>query len=789
MAPGAYELPVSVTSDSKGHTGLAYHLTVRLTVADLVLPQEPAVLAVATTDTTDLAALYPATFGSLPAKYLDRGDPAQAAAVAQLDALLRSAHAEGVSLFVEDLAPALQVDTVGQVLLDWEAYDRTMAPYMTGAAFADGVGLAVWMAPLPPRRIADSPVQLRQYWQACLDHAAQKNWKVPAVLTHPAWDQRAASPTDQGAALRATRALEALQGLTDSSYVVAATAALARGAAEGSKASWLWIPDDGDTSLPPVGLLGDFSSVRAWPWLCQTRGVRGLLWRHAVAGPGTKSQGEAPLLWIPQVVTEESGALPTARLAWLRTGLNDTAHADLLARRAPAEVLAELHAAVVGRTGIGAAVAASDAATQPAATAPQTAPVVGAPGGGYLYAGWLADAALWRDLPAMVDALIAAQNPGAATERVDDPLYLSARMLLAGAHRPLARPEAWRFGLEPGREGAILHADLQLHTEHSLPSPTTLGITWPTLPGDLVLSQSDVTTNKPLAVELPGLGTRAATVNLQGHSAFLGDAARPFPMRITEQVGGTVVELPVVVPVHRMQAVIQPPRIDGRGTDWPVVPEDGSGIPPMSIALRYANKPDLLAARVRALDAPVAARAQWAYDADFLYVKIEVPQARVDDERTSEWPVAPGAKARWWGTDGLQVQIAGGGGALHLTPDTRVYDIGIKPSGTVLVRQALLGADGRPGRWSDAPAGGGGTGLRFALSRHDLPGGQHGYSAELAIPRKWFASEHDLDPNLPGWRVNVLRHESSTRVSSSWSGPLVDDDDLGMMGLLVGSNP
>jgi hypothetical protein len=34
--------------------------------------------------------------------------------------------------------------------------------------------------------------------------------------------------------------------------------------------------------------------------------------------------------------------------------------------------------------------------------------------------------------------------------------------------------------------------------------------------------------------------------------------------------------------------------------------------------------------------------------------------------------------------------------------------------------------------------------------------------------------------------VNILRHRANDLASMSWSGPVVNDDDVAMMGLLVG---
>ena len=91
-----------------------------------------------------------------------------------------------MSLFVEDIIPTTRVDETGQVTLDWDAYDRLMQPYMDGTAFEDRVPLAVWLAPVPPRRIRDSSTQLWQYIDACAKHFAAKGWVAVPAFLHPA---------------------------------------------------------------------------------------------------------------------------------------------------------------------------------------------------------------------------------------------------------------------------------------------------------------------------------------------------------------------------------------------------------------------------------------------------------------------------------------------------------------------------------------------------------------------------------------------------------------------------
>jgi len=221
------------------------------------------------------------------------------------------------------------------------------------------------------------------------------------------------------------------------------------------------------------------------------------------------------------------------------------------------------------------------------------------------------------------------------------------------------------------------------------------------------------------------------------------------------------------VPVWRAAPVETAISIDGKVADWPShasVP----GFDRLPVDMRYLARPDLLEGRTREAADPATAR--FTYDTEYVYIYIDCPQRAVDDQRTSQRPTVG---RRWWGTDGIQVQIAGGAG---LSPGTRVIDIAAKPSGIAMVRSATLVA-GAGLIWTDGP-----TGLKWAVDTSD-----RGYSVELAIPRVWFTDEYGADKTLPLWRLNLLRHIGRTNQSMTWSGPVVDDEDIGMMGVVIGS--
>jgi len=775
-APGDYRLPVIIKAPGREPITCA----VLLTVSEIVLPTEQRVLAAATTTIDELSRLFPATFGSFNAGYLDRAEPEHAAAVAQLDTMVKAGQREGLALFVEDLCPAVKVDDVGRVNIDWDAYDRVMSPYMDGTAFADRVPLQVWLAPVPPRRIRDSAVQLRQYLATCAEHFAAKGWVATPAFMHPALVEAMgdAAESPEKAELR-TQISKILQ-MHMSRDVLAVTTP--DGQVPHPR---MWVVDDTDPRLPPAGALATEQSVRVWPWVCAARGVKGFVWRGAVehADEVAKGQenvlspgaGRRPLL-VAQAhqskdkkgaaTGEQVEVLPTLRMAWLNAGINDTAMLGLLEKRSDPSLVSEVLAGVVGRTGVTLSLAGAEIPTAPA---------------GYLYAGWPGELKTWQALPLLMERLVLANDPGHQVKvSADDPIYLQAKVWLGDAHRPAARVGGYRFMLQQGREGAVVESLMDLLVENPVDSPTEMEFKFPNLPGDFDIAGATDIGGGKLERTIEGYGLARVGVKMAAHLESIRECPALTDALVRERTGSAMVHLPLTVPIYRMKSFQMSPRVDGRGDDWP---QDAAGAAfgPMPVGLRYLSRVDVLKGAVRQEQTPAIAR--WTYDNDFLYALIRCDQNGMSDEKNNEWPSQDG---RWWGTDGVQVQVCGGG----VLTGKKVFVVGIKPSGVVLTRVGKVesGMNTASIKWAEGPAN-----VKFGITTDKT-----GYLVELAIPRKWFS-----EPNPPAtatgggrsdgavggaalWRINILRHRASDLESASWSGPVVDDTDIGMMGLLVG---
>jgi hypothetical protein len=827
--PGAYRVPITISLPGKG----ADQAMMAVEVTDIALPTEPRVLAAATTTVAELARIYPATYGEIAGQYLDRGNAEHKAAVEQLDALVKAGRAQGVALFVEDIVPTTRVDELGQVTLDWDAYDRLMTPYMDGTAFEDRIPLPVWLAPVPPRRIRDSSTQLWQFIEQCAKHFSAKGWVATPAFLHPALAQAdAENATEAGDAAERERLQSQVAEMMRLHMPREMLAVMSPSRPEVPHGQ-LWVVGDQETRLPPAGALGSEYSVRAWPWVCVARGntasgsptgVKGLLWRDALARPeDLKSSAEAAdeAGSRPLLVVDGASIAPSLRMVWLNAGLNDAALLGLLERRTdPARtgMVGEILAGIAGRTG-----------SRRTATGPETADAVPVGAEGFLYAGWAQDRSVWAQVTPMLQKLVLASDPGTrATIKPGDPLYEAAKLWLAQARRPVARVTGFGFSLRPGARGIgsdILDARLGVVLENPIGAAAEMDLRFTNLPGDFEVAPE---TGTPGAVEAPALRRRTVSVGpsgaagfvlpLAGHVDAVMNSPRAQTLEINERYAGAVLALPVQMPIYRMHALEDgqsAPNLDGNAEDWPL-DNQTRVFGEMKVALRYLTRPDLLDGTLRGADVvgatpgDKAARLRWTYDKDYLYVLARCPEEVLSDERNTQWPVrivgegvGLGGGTRWWGTDGLQIVLGSmpptnppmtvpPAGTRTAAAEERMVKVAFKPAGVVLVRTGQTVRDARTGVtgvvWREGSPSGA-LNVKYGIAIQREGGRVTGYTVEAAIPRAWIDGPNAaVVPGTrgPAWRANVLWHRGAELLSTSWAGPLIEDDDVAMMGALLG---
>ena len=404
----------------------------------------------------------------------------------QFDALVKAARAEGVALFVEDIVPVTRVDEMGQVTLDWDAYDRLMQPYMDGTAFADGVPLPVWLAPVP-RGASGIPARSSGSTSTCAQAFRGEKMGRRAGISSPGdWPGGFPAKRQGGG-----RPGEAVRAQVSDMMRLHMPRGNARRRLSGAQRSPRPVVDRqrrrpatpprwtaGQRILRPRPGPGCASPAATNPAPAASAatagsptGVKGLVWRNAVE---QRQRARLRRQWCrslrrrshrtpplrdrkarPRAAAggEPGRIMPTLRMTWLAAGLNDAALVDLLEHRANTGregMVSDILAGMAGRTGL-----AND---QPQILGSSTDWLSGlrteglppAPTG-FLYAGWPADKAIWSQVTPNLQKLILAADPETrGTLKPDDPAYLAAQLWLAGTRRAVARLAGYDFALRQG---------------------------------------------------------------------------------------------------------------------------------------------------------------------------------------------------------------------------------------------------------------------------------------------------------------------------------------------------
>jgi hypothetical protein len=381
----------------------------------------------------------------------------------------------------------------------------------------------------------------------------------------------------------------------------------------------------------------------------------------------------------------------------------------------------------------------------------------------------------------MLEKLVLANDPGRrVTVSPDDPLYLAAKVWLGQSRRPIGRISGYDFSVRNGRTGQIVDVRVRATVENPVAAAAEMDLRFLDLPGDFELAPvggaSDSASRQRVQPVQP-LSSSDVELPLAGHLDSMQPSSASPRLVVTERHGGAQIRIPANLPIYRMRKVEGGMKMDGIADDWPddrLVRLYGQ----MQVGFQYLSRPDLAAGNLRNDSAPATVR--WSYDDAYLYLLARCPQGVVSDDRNSDWPVEQiGGNLRWWGTDGLQVQVA----PLGNSETARVVQVAFKPAGVVLVKTAKR--SGTKLIWSEGvPSGADGT-VKYGMRLEKSEGRIEAYIVEAAIPRDWVNGKIS-GMDTPAWRVNILRHRASDLASMSWSGPVVDDSDVAMMGVMVG---
>lgn len=367
--PGDYRSSIELV-DASGKTVLA-RLPVRLTVYDLVLPDQRSLNVLGDAGWNALERHFTDAFEAITPRLMNRTDARYRKPIAVLDSLVTLAQKHRLTLSVDRLQPTAKWNPT---TVDWRDYDSVVGPWFDGSAFPDKEPLGLVALPKIDYLGNYPAAAQRSYFANAASHFDAKDWlrRAPVWIDSP--------PADSGPRYR--RALEQAADVVGSHPRVVAAIPV--------EADRLLYSDSGDASLPrrsdderlmtaapglvyntPIstgpprraptflrtdlaGLLpyagtgGDERDVRVWAWLAYTRGTAAVRFDTVLPRNDRREQISDPseLVWFyPGKWFGVEGVVPSLQLKWLRRAEQDHEYlmlADTRGQRLNAMLMARL---------------------------------------------------------------------------------------------------------------------------------------------------------------------------------------------------------------------------------------------------------------------------------------------------------------------------------------------------------------------------------------------------------------------------------------------------------------
>jgi len=767
-APGVYKAPLTVR-----YAGGSRTLRLELRVYDFVLPETRPVVCVGGFDHRTIYRHFVRRKGAdgreepfVPYR-MDPSDPNVRSGLVVIRDLMTLAHEHRVDLFDRELKPQLKRDRDGNVVLDWEDYDSIVTPYLSGSAFADHIGVSVWPAPVSASWPAPADyggadtlayrATVRAVAKGTIEHfraleADSKLFVWPRVTgTDPAaYARHMALARGFGSASGRPAVLGELPlnppkaGLWTVPREFASCVDMAAPPAPmadyggsvdvgriSSPLSGMWLRPGSPPYVGDCGILAAPADVRSLPWVAMKYGCRGIFLPevlHWDGDPFAAGDGARGCLFYPGERFGVRSILPSARLKWLRRGLQDVSYLWLLHRRQRAAIARAMVDTLVRYAGMDAA------------------------GDHYQDArldGWVRDPNAWvvaRRL--LAEELLNVIRPTGSTQRELMAQRLDWRRLVENTCRVRVERVSTRVQPAAGK-GLNATVRLELFNEYSRPVDVTATIAF--LPPGWTCAARERT-----AADLPSGGRATVDFALVGNLPPGGaDGKLKVPLTLHGNIGRprrVTAEVPLLMAGPTDKEI----RIDGDLGDWPLRPGNAAGR--FRALGRRQRVDDGLATRqtnVFALRGP-----------DMLYFAFRCHQPAGDRLRAEPSNMVHYQQLMVAGEDVVEVILDPTGRAGRVDD---LYHLIVKSNG-VTISERGLHCDppvGESGPWPAA--------VKAAIGR-----GKGVWIAEIAIPLS----------DLPGgaadgfWRVNFARFATAGAEASSWTGAartVYDPHSLGTM--------
>jgi hypothetical protein len=749
---GGYSGDLTVASVSHG----PWAARLRLEVLDFALPDARPAMAIGGFDHQELSAAMVSREGKpfRPAR-LDQRQPEVRQVLAAMRQMSRLARRHGLDLFEMQLRPLLKRDRTGAVRLDWTDYDATVTPYLDGSAFEDGRPVAAWAMPFSdlcpvPQHYGDRSSTeyirtLAGVQAACRDHFAKLGSAGGAIF---AWPQRVVEAQSRGELLVSVRRarqgnralpvlsqlppmpIEAVADVSDLSDMVAIpaewfdpNASVKMSGSHPLAGVWL-MPGEG-LNAPSLGLVDLPGDACALAWIAARYRCRGLFLPRVMqwaGNPFNAPAGPQTQLFYPGNPVGSSEVLASARLKWLRRGLQDAACLELARQYCP-QVAESLVQAMIGR--------------------------VGAEGAPERLGQWEQDATAWEMARRLMGREIeAALKPA----KKDNSLLKEHRQAWRRYYEQIHSPGVERAdcSLAPEIKEGKVRMEVSLTLRDPLPQPVSVAAAWKELPEGWQGNPSP----KPLT--LPAGGRQVVALTAEGSLApqgAEGKAALQINLTIDGQETRSV---PISAPLLLVGAASRAPVIDGALDDWPML--EGNAAGDFRCIVRRGEQTPRPAKR--------KTHAFVLCDRSSLYIAIRCAEPNLPGVTASASNLVRYEHSLACGEDLVEIVLDPGATAESAE---ELYHVVVKPNGAMLAERGVCADPGM------AKAEAWASGATVAVGRR-----QDAWVVEMALPLSSFGPAG----RARQWRVNFARFAAQANEASSWVAVdrhFYEIDRLGMM--------
>ena len=767
---------------------------VQLDVHNFVLPDERHLVMAGNVEWDDLVRLFPDRFEAVRPARLSRTEPAYARPVQTLDQVVALAQQHRLAVNIGRLQPVVKWPAGKPPEVTWRDYDGLVAPWLSGAGFADRVPLGFWPLPAPDFLHPYDAQSRGEYLAQAVAHFDQLDWmtrsavqigdpggrggeraSAEASLRYSAEAQQILSlhprmrvmlPLHEDQLQLADAAAPMMLSAENVSRLIAAAPSLVsfpplRRLPEDVARPALWLradlTDAGAAGLTPyVGAGGDEYDVRLWSWLAFLRNATLIQFSGVLPRATLPAQAADPneLVWFyPGSWFGVEEPLATVQLKWLRNAQQDYEYL-WLARQRGQTINGFLMARLI---------------TKPVEIQPNQPqdPT-------YALMCGTANPTAWREARRLLVDNILLREPGAAVDPRGD-VEVNLRMLrwAQPQERPVLMGRSTQWAIDPlagpGANWISLRLGIDIYNA-SDSRPDQNALQWSAAYDGAEIS--------PKPIWIPSLATyhvrrvtMEARVDPSAGTSLIPGRQPPMELTFTNGFTREQTTLRLAIPSAVSERRDRPINIDGSLEDWSG--EDAIHDGPL---VRMFNRPALQAGVLQPADTDSSVYTSWSDEQ--LYVAFKVGGTLPPGSAPRARNFVGYQFRRAWGEDLCQLLIQPVYADNALGP---VLHVVCKSNGSVWVERKV---DPRTAvdPWQSFE----GAEIRYQASFDNQI-----WRGEVAIPwtaiidaaREFDPAGRRLRPTL--LRFNFAQHKAFNGESATWAGPVDFGRDDAFTGIIL----